>query len=130
MVGIGGALMIASLEISQHAIRRYFERVLQCDCEWPLKRGYGEWKTIRWAADTYGYDVGTVRAAIRREVNSLLPVTVINRGSRVRLRGASCVWMVEDGYVVTTCLSLTGSPRKDARDAWGARRHNDEGYAL
>jgi hypothetical protein len=115
------------VEISQHALRRYIERVLHLDLNWPLKHGYSDDRVVTWARDTYGLSVHDVNRAIAREVNSLLPDTARMRGSRVVLRGLSCRYIVDDGNCVITVVD--GS-RKDPRDIAKARNaHDCAGYA-
>ncbi|MEQ1695983.1 MAG: hypothetical protein ABL901_09110 [Hyphomicrobiaceae bacterium] len=108
-----------TVDITDHALRRYVERVLQLDLNWPLKRGYSEWRAVNWAADTHGIDLQGLRREIAREVRSMLPDTVRLRGSRAVLRGIKCRYVIERGNVVMTVFD---EAMKDSRDAARAIR--------
>jgi hypothetical protein len=112
-----------TVEISQHAVRRYIERVLELDLDWPAKRGYSDGKVVAWARETHGLDIHQTQRDMAREVSSLLPDTVRIRGSRAVLRGVSCRYVVEGGNCLITVLD--NRSLKDARDVAKARYARD-----
>jgi len=93
------------IRVSQHAKRRYLERISGFDFTSFDRKGLGDRIAVEAACEAEGISPDDLERLICGEVECRVPATVRMRGSRCVVRGETARYVVQ-GAVVTTIVPL------------------------
>jgi hypothetical protein len=95
------------IKVTQHAQRRYLERIVGVDFSPFDRRRIEDGEAVSAVCAEAGIAPDFVNSLIANEVDARVPATARLRGSRCVVKGLTARYVVVDGNFVATVLPLT-----------------------